>query len=218
MTAILTAWGDPPPSAAIDAAAEALRGGDIVGVPTDTVYGLAADPWHSGAADRLFLVKGRPRQVELPVLVASEEQALELATAVPDAARRLMARFWPGALTIVLPRREDVSADLGEEDETVGVRCPDHPVPLALCRVFGPIATTSANRHGAEPLTTAAAVAEGLPGVALVLDAGTCNRPSSTVVDATGELPKLLRAGSIPWGEILSTVAARGGSRPAERL
>src|SRR5580698_7714849 len=130
MTVVLLAAGDPPPAAAIAAAVEALRGGDIVGVPTDTVYGLAADPWHSGAADRLFLVKGRPRSVELPLLVADEEQALALATAVPDSARRLMARFWPGALTIVVPRRPEVNADLGEEDETIGLRCPNHPVPL----------------------------------------------------------------------------------------
>jgi L-threonylcarbamoyladenylate synthase len=209
MTAVLAAGGDPPPAEVIAAAVEALRGGDIVGIPTDTVYGLAADPWHSGAADRLFLVKGRPRSVELPVLVADEEQALGLATAVPDGARRLMARFWPGALTIVLPRRPEVSADLGEEDETIGVRCPNHPVPLALCRSLGPIATTSANRHGEDPVTTAAALAAGLSGVALVLDAGRCDAASSTVVDSTGEVPKLLRAGSIAWELIVSVASGR---------
>ena len=114
-----------------------------------------------------------------------------------------MARFWPGPLTIVLPRGPDVSADLGDDDETIGLRCPDHPVPLALCRAVGPIATTSANRHGSEPLTTAAAVAATLPGVALVLDGGPCDRPASTVVDATGEVPKLLRPGSIDWDQII---------------
>lgn len=207
MTTILPAAGDPPPPVAISAAIEALRGGDIVGIPTDTVYGLAADPWHSGAADRLFLVKGRPRSVELPLLVADAQQALDLATAVPGCARRLMAHFWPGALTIVLPRREDVAADLGEDDETIGLRCPDHPVPLALCRALGPIATSSANRHGAPPVTTAAELAATLPGVALVLDAGTCDGAASTVVDSTGEVPKLLRAGSIDWDEILSVAA-----------
>src|SRR5437764_708720 len=102
MTTVLPVPGDPPPQEAIAMAVQALRGGDIVGIPTDTVYGLAADPWRSGAADRLFRVKGRPRSVELPVLVSGEGQALELATAVPDGARRLMVRFWPGALTLVL--------------------------------------------------------------------------------------------------------------------
>jgi len=206
MSAVLAAAGDPPPAATIAAAAEALRGGDVVGIPTDTVYGLAADPWHSGAADRLFLIKGRPRTIELPLLVTGEEQALGLATAVPDCARRLMARFWPGALTLVLPRRVDVDADLGDEGETIGLRCPDHPVPLALCEALGPIAATSANRHGSPPFTTAGDLAAGLLGVALVLDAGVCNGVASTVVDSTGEVPKLLRAGSVDWEEIMAVV------------
>jgi L-threonylcarbamoyladenylate synthase len=208
VTTILAAFGDPPPTEVIQVAAEALRDGDIVAVPTDTVYGLAADPWHSGASDRLFLLKGRPRNVELPVLVAGEEQAMELATAVPASAVRLMRAFWPGALTVVLPRREDVRGDLGEEDATIGLRCPAHPVPLALCRVAGPFATTSANRHGDPPLTTAGSVAEHLPGVALVLDAGTCEGQPSTVVDATGDEPKLLRAGCIEWSRITAVAAA----------
>jgi tRNA threonylcarbamoyl adenosine modification protein (Sua5/YciO/YrdC/YwlC family) len=207
VTVVLAAGGDPPPESALAAAVDALRGGDIVGVPTDTVYGLAADPWHSGAADRLFRVKGRPRSVELPVLVAGLDQALELTTAVPEAARRLMERFWPGAMTIVLPRREDLDADLGEEDATIGLRCPDHPVPIALCRAIGPIATTSANRHGEPPVTTAQTLASLLPGVAIVLDGGTCDGVASTVVDSTGEVPKLLRPGRIQWDEVLAVLA-----------
>jgi tRNA threonylcarbamoyl adenosine modification protein (Sua5/YciO/YrdC/YwlC family) len=209
VTVVVAAAGNPPPPEAIAAAVEALRGGDVIGIPTDTVYGLAADPWHSGAADRLFLIKGRPRSVELPLLVTGAEQALTLATAVPDCARRLMARFWPGALTIVVPRRRDVDADLGEEDETIGLRCPNHPVPLALCQALGPIAVTSANRHGSPPATHAQDVAEGLPGVTLVLDAGVCDGASSTVVDSTGEVPKLLRAGSIEWEQIQAVVDRR---------
>jgi tRNA threonylcarbamoyl adenosine modification protein (Sua5/YciO/YrdC/YwlC family) len=205
---ILDARGDPPPTEVIGAAVAALGDGDIVGIPTDTVYGLAADPWHSGAADRLFLLKGRPRNVELPVLVASAAQALELATSVPAAARRLMDEFWPGALTIVLPRRPDLDADLGDEDGTIGVRCPAHPVPRALCEKVGPIATTSANRHGEPPLTTAGALLEKLPGIALVLDAGPCDGQPSTVVDSTGDIPKLLRAGSIAWEQILAVSGA----------
>ena len=205
---IIPAFGDPPPADAIAAAVEALREGDILGVPTDTVYGLAADPWHSGAADRLFRVKGRPRSVELPVLVADAEQAMTLVTGLPDAALRLMKTFWPGALTLVLPRRPEVTADLGDEDATIGVRCPAHPVPLALSRQFGPVATTSANRHGEPPVTRAAALAEALNAVALVLDSGECAGVASSVVDATGESPRLLREGAISWREIES--AARG--------
>jgi tRNA threonylcarbamoyl adenosine modification protein (Sua5/YciO/YrdC/YwlC family) len=201
---VVPAFGDPPPAEAIAAAVEALRGGDIVGVPTDTVYGLAADPWHSGAADRLFRVKARPRSVELPVLVCDADQALTLVTGLPDSARRLMKSFWPGALTLVLPRRPDVTADLGDEDETIGIRCPAHPVPLAICRELGPVATTSANRHDQRPAATAAELAQALPGVSLILDAGECDRAASTVVDATGETPLLLREGAVPWPEILT--------------
>lgn len=203
MTSLVPAHGDPPPAEAIDRAAAALRGGDIVGVPTDTVYGLAADPWHTGASDRLFLVKGRPRSVELPVFVADAAQAMQLATAVTDSAVRLMESCWPGPLTIVLARRADVDADLGEEDATIGLRCPAHPVPLALCRAFGPYATTSANRHGEAPLTEAGQLCESLPGVGLVLDGGRCEGRPSTVVDAIGDVPKLLRAGGLDWEAVL---------------
>lgn len=209
MTDVLDASGDPPPPAAIAAAAEALREGDIIGVPTDTVYGLAADPWHSGASDRLFLVKGRPRNVELPVFVGGVEQALALTTSVTPGAARLMEEFWPGPLTLVLPRRPELDADLGEDDATIGLRCPEHPVPLALCRAFGPYATTSANRHGRPPAVSAAQIVDELPGVQLVLDAGTCEGEPSTVVDATGESPRLLRAGRLEWDRIL---AVWGGS------
>ncbi len=209
MSVVLPAGGDPPAASVISAAVQALRGGDIVGIPTDTVYGLAADPWHSGAADRLFRVKGRPRSVELPLLVSGEEQALALATSVPESARRLMARFWPGAVTIVLPRRQDLVADLGDEDETIGLRCPQHPVPRELCRALGPIATTSANRHGLPPVTTAEELVASLPSVALVLDGGVCDGQPSTVVDSTGDVPKLLRAGAVEWAQILDVA---GGS------
>lgn len=206
MTTVMDAAGDPPPQAAIEAAATALRGGDIIGVPTDTVYGLAADPWHTGATDRLFRVKGRPRNVELPVFVSGPEQALELVTGIPAPAVKLMEAFWPGALTIVVPRRPDLDADLGEDDATIGIRCPAHAVPLELCRRFGPYATTSANRHGRPPASTAAEVVAEMTGIELVLDAGRCVGEPSTVVDATGETPRLLRAGCLSW-EVVERVA-----------
>lgn len=206
--ALLDARGDPPPVAVVAAAVEALAGGDIVGVPTDTVYGLAADPFHSGAADRLFRVKGRPRAIELPVLVARVDQALALATGVPRAALALMQSFWPGALTLVLPRRPGLGADLGEDDETIGIRCPAHPVPLAICAAMGPIATTSANRHGEPPITKGDDLHAQLGAeVAMVLDAGTCDATPSTVLDCTGEQPRVLRVGRIGEDEIRSAIA-----------
>ena len=202
------ASGDPPPPGAVDQAVKALAAGQVVGLPTDTVYGLAADPFSTGGADRLFLLKRRPREMELPVLVADDEQALSLATGVPDSARRLMERYWPGALTIVLPRSPELVADLGADDATVGLRCPAHPVPLALCRAHGPIATTSANHHGDPTATTADEVA-GLFGdaVAVVLDGGPCTGSPSTVVDCTGVDPKLLREGRLPWEDVLAAAA-----------
>jgi tRNA threonylcarbamoyl adenosine modification protein (Sua5/YciO/YrdC/YwlC family) len=185
---------------ALDAAERALRAGQLVGIPTDTVYGLAADAFRTGAADRLFTAKRRPRDVDLPVLVAGPEQARQLATGIPDVAFRLMDRFWPGALTLVLPRDPDVVADLGDDEATIGLRSPDHEVARELCRRVGPLATTSANLHGEPTATTAAEVAALFgPAVPIVLDGGTCAGSPSTVVDCTGETPKLLREGRIPW-------------------
>jgi L-threonylcarbamoyladenylate synthase len=202
---LVPASGLPVPAHAVDLAARALASAQVVGLPTDTVYGLAADPFSTGGADRLFLLKRRPREVDLPVLVADLDQALALTTGVPDGARRLMDRFWPGALTLVLPRRPDLQADLGADEATVGVRCPAHPVPLALCRATGPIATTSANLHGQGPATTAAEVVATFgDSVAVVLDAGPCEGEPSTVVDCTGAEPKLLREGTIPWADVLA--------------
>lgn len=200
---ILPALGDPPSAASVEAAAQALAAGRIVAIPTDTVYGLAADPFHTGAADRLFALKRRPRDVSLPVLVAGAEQALELAEDLPAAGRRLMEAFWPGPLTIVLPRRAALAADLGTDEATVGIRCPNHPVPLALCRRVGPLATTSANIHGQPTPPTAAGLVDLFgEAVAIVLDAGPCEGTPSTVVDCAGEEAKLLREGGLRWADV----------------
>jgi L-threonylcarbamoyladenylate synthase len=204
---IAAAHGDPPPEAAISAAVDALVTGEIVGLPTDTVYGLAADPFQPAAVDRIFAAKGRPRAVELPLLVAGADQLDRLAERVPDAALRVMARFWPGGLTVILPRRPDLTVELGENRATIGVRCPAHPVPLAVCARLGPIATTSANRHGEPPFGTAGEVAAAFAGaVRVVLDAGAGAGEPSTVVDFSGPAPRLLRAGALPWDLILAAV------------
>jgi len=192
----------------VTAALQALEAGRVVALPTDTVYGLGVDPFRPGASDRLFAIKRRPRTVDLPLLVAGADQVLTVATAVPPIAARLMGRYWPGPLTLVVPRRPDLAADLGDDEATVGVRCPDHEVPLALCRRRGPLATTSANLHGQPTLTTAAEVEAALgEALAVVLDGGPCAGEPSTVVDCTGEAPKCLREGRIPWTEIQSALA-----------
>lgn len=207
MVTAVPAAGDPPAAEVVAQAVAALRAGQVVGIPTDTVYGLAVDPFSTGAADRLFALKRRPREVDLPVLVAGEEHALALAFAVPDTARRLMELYWPGALTLVLPRNPEVTADLGTDDATIGLRCPAHPVPLALCAAAGPLATTSANLHGQPTLSTPAdVVATFGTSVHIVIDGGTCAGTPSTVVDCTGEVPKLLRQGRIPWSEIVAAL------------
>ena len=195
--------GDAPPPTAVLQAVRALAQGQPIGIPTDTVYGLAVDPFRPGATDRIFAVKRRPRDVSLPLLVTGVEQALEVATGVPDVALELMSRYWPGALTIVIPARPGLGADLGEDEATVGVRSPDHPVPLALCAAAGPLATTSANRHGDPPFVSAEAVAACFgEAVPVVLDGGICDASPSTVVDCTGQRLKLLREGRIPWSEL----------------
>ncbi len=205
--AIIPALGDPVPEPALSAAAEALAAGQVIGMPTDTVYGLAVDPTAPGATDRLFEAKRRPREVSLPVLVASKEQALLLTTAVPAAAQRLMDRYWPGPLTLVLPRQPQYSGDLGDDDLTIGLRCPDHPLPRALAAKVGPIATTSANLHGQPTSETAQEVAQVFgETVAVVLDGGRCHGDPSTVVDCTGMDPHLLREGRIPWAEVLAAL------------
>lgn len=195
--------------AGIEAAVAALADGLPVGIPTDTVYGLAVDPFVLGATDRVFEVKRRPRDVDFPVLVGGVDQAMSLATAVPHVALLLMERFWPGALTLVVPRRPDLAADLGDDEATVGVRCPDHPVPLALCQKVGPLATTSANLHG-QPTSETAEEVVAIFGdeVPVVLDGGPCRGSASTVVDCTGIEPRLLREGRIPWTEVLAAAAS----------
>lgn len=200
---IVPAVGNPPPATVVLQAVRALAQGLPIGIPTDTVYGLAVDPFRAGATDRIFAAKRRPRDVSLPLLVSGVEQALSVSTAVPALALELMARYWPGPLTIVIPARPGLAADLGDDDVTVGVRAPDHPVPLALCAAVGPLATTSANRHGEPPMTTAAEVDAAFgDALGVVLDGGLCAGSPSTVVDCTGEELKLLREGRIPWAEL----------------
>ena len=216
----LSRRGDPPPALAIDAAVRALAVGDIVGIPTDTVYGLAADAFRSGASDRLFAVKRRPRTVELPVLVADVAQALSLAVAVPASARRLMDRFWPGAAhPRAAPAPRSQRRSRRRRRPPSGMRCAAHPVPLALCAGVGPLATTSANRHGEDPATTAEALAAALGACRR---AGPRRRPvhrrASTVVDCTGVEPRLLcgPAGSSGRGPTASGESP-AGRRPERR-
>src|SRR5438067_644344 len=200
------ALGEPPREEALAEAARVLAGGLVVALPTDTVYGVAVDPTVAGALGRLFATKGRPREVAVAVLVADGAQATSVAATLPDRARRLVARFWPGGLTVVVARRPGFDVDLGGDPATVGVRCPAHDAVRDLCRRVGPLAVTSANRHGEPTPATAHEVAAVVGDrVALVLDGGECAGAPSTVVDCTGAPPALLREGAISWREIYTT-------------
>lgn len=205
--AIVRAGAEPAlADPALAQAARALRAGLVVGLPTDTVYGLAADPSRAGATDRLFFLKGRPDHVALPVLVADVAQARSLAYLDP-VSESLAARWWPGGLTLVLARRDGLGLRLGGDDATIGLRCPAHPVPLGLARAVGPLATTSANRHGSAPLETAQALANSFgPGLAVIVDAGPCVAKPSTVVDCTAAEPRCLREGSVSWSDVLASI------------
>jgi tRNA threonylcarbamoyl adenosine modification protein (Sua5/YciO/YrdC/YwlC family) len=192
-------------NAAVEAAAGALRRGLVVALPTDTVYGIGALPDVPGATDRLFELKGRSAAVPIAVLCADAAQALALTdpAELGEDVQRIADRLWPGPLTLVLRRRPGLGYSLGEPAGTVGVRCPDHDLVRALAAEVGPIAVTSANRHGEPTPPTAPEVAALFgDGVALVLDGGRCAAPPSTVVDASGPAWRLLREGEIP----LSTV------------
>ncbi len=198
-------------SGAAGRAAGALASGSVVAVPTDTVYGLAVDPTQPEAVALLFALKGRPVGVALPVLVAGSEQVDQVAGRLEPAAAALAGRYWPGPLTLVVPRRRGFTVDLGGPPSartTVGVRRPDHPVVRALCELLGPLAVTSANVHGGSPATTAAEVAGAFAGEdqpVLVLDGGTCDGVPSTVVECRGRASRCLRDGAIPWAALRGT-------------
>jgi len=208
-------------SGALHRAAEALAGGAVVAVPTDTVYGLAVDPTKPDAVDLLFQLKGRPADVPVAILVAGPEQVDLVARRMEPAAQALAERFWPGPLTLVVDRRPSFTADLGgpaSARQTVGVRWPDHPVVVALCGMLGPLAVTSANLHGKPPATTVGAVAAAWAGVdqpAVILDGGTCDGVPSSVVECRGGGVVCLREGGLPWSAISgATIATRTPLQP----
>ena len=193
----------PPPSAAsVDEVIAALLAGACVGIPTDTVYGIAARLDDPVAIEALFALKGRAATKAMAVLVDEFETAAELGH-FDGVATDLARRFWPGPLTLVVRRREGVVADLGGDHATIGVRCPDHDVVRDLARAVGPIVTTSANRTGEPTIETAADIAAAFgPGLAAVLDGGRLSDAASTVVDVTGTGLVVLREGPISTAEL----------------
>ncbi len=191
----------PAPRRAI----EALRQGQIVVYPTDTVYGLGCRIDDPRAVGRIFEIKGRPVTEALPVLLADPGQLEVYVVSITPGARRLISRFWPGALTLIFRRSDRIPAAVTAGGDTVAVRVPGHPVPRALVRGLGmPIIGTSANSHGMPAPTTAQlAVFDLGDRVDLVLDGGRVPLGrESTVVDVTGDVPRVVREGAIPAREL----------------
>jgi L-threonylcarbamoyladenylate synthase len=208
----------PPTPAAIRRAAAALRRGEPVGFPTETVYGLGALALDPAAVRRIFEAKGRPDDNPLIVHVTGLPMLRGLVRSVPPEARALAARFWPGPLTIVLPKRKAVPDVVTAGLPTVAVRVPDHPVALALIEAAGvPVAAPSANLSGRPSPTRAVHVAADFPSL-LVLDGGAAHHGLESTVVALGDPPRVLRLGAIPVEELRDflpglTVATKARAR-----
>jgi len=182
----------------LERAAELLCAGQLVAFPTDTVYGVGAPVFDAKSVASIYVAKERPPEKAIPVLIADDSDLPRIALCVPDVARVLIAQFWPGGLTLVLPKRPDVP-EIVSGDETVAVRIPDLDLARALMRLTGPLAATSANRSGQPSPVTAEDVMAQLGGrIAAVLDGGLCpGGVPSTVVDCVAWPPCVLRQGAL---------------------
>ncbi|KAB8164536.1 threonylcarbamoyl-AMP synthase [Streptomyces sp. 3MP-14] len=189
-------------------AASAVRRGDLVVLPTDTVYGIGADAFSADAVADLLAAKGRGRGVPSPVLVGSPTTLHGLVTDFSELAWELVDAFWPGALTLVARHQPSLAWDLGETRGTVAVRMPLHPVAIELLKDVGPMAVSSANLTGQPAPQTCDAAREMLgDSVAVYLDGGpTPDSVPSSIVDVTGEVPVLLRAGAVSEEELRKVV------------
>lgn len=198
-----------PEPAALEAAAAILRRGGVVAVPTETLYGLAADATNEAAVRRLFAIKGRARDVAIPVIGADRAQVEACVGALGAAGGRLADAFWPGPLSLVVRAAPGLPRALLGGGDTVAVRVSSHPVAGALARALGkPITATSANRSGHEPAARPEDVLRELrEAIDAILDAGACaGGAPSTIVDVTGDVPRLVRAGAVAWDRVLHSL------------
>jgi tRNA threonylcarbamoyl adenosine modification protein (Sua5/YciO/YrdC/YwlC family) len=204
------------------AAVSAVQEGQLVVLPTDTVYGLGADAFNPGAVSALLEAKGRGRNMPPPVLVGSVRAAAALAESLGAFGQDLIDEFWPGPLTLVFRSSPTLMWDLGDTMGTVAVRMPLHPIALDLLRRTGPMAVSSANRHSLPAATTADEAQTQLgDAISVYLDAGPCtDNVPSTILDLTGTVPRLLRAGALSVDDLRKVVpvidlpAAAGGAEP----
>ncbi|MGC9360862.1 MAG: L-threonylcarbamoyladenylate synthase [Anaerolineae bacterium] len=187
---------------AVGCAVEALRRGELVAFPTDTVYGVGCDPWNAEAILALYAAKKRPRSMPIPVLLASAEAASAVARSLPAGYDELAGTFWPGGLTLVVPKRPEVPSSLTAGGDSIAVRLPDHAVARSLADgIGGCLAATSANRSGEPASVDAASALSALGGVvSVLLDGGQCpGGIASTVVGLMSDPPRVLRQGAIPY-------------------
>jgi L-threonylcarbamoyladenylate synthase len=209
---------DSPQRDAIQEAATWIVNGGVVAIPTDTLYGLAVDPFSAGAVARVFAVKGRPAERALPLIAADEAQIAAHLGPLPPDGGRLAARFWPGPLTLLVAAPRALARDVTGGTGTVGVRVPADAVARAICAAVGrPITATSANVSG-ENATADPGEVERVFGdrIDLLVDTGrTPGGAPSTIVDMTSAPPALVRAGAIPWDEIQAWLHNDQGARRA---
>jgi len=190
-------------------AAAILRDGGVVAYPTDTLYGLAANPASATAMAQLYRIKGRPVDLAVPLIASGVDQVESAGAVLGPASRRLAARFWPGPLTLIVPAWSGLDALVHAGLWTVAIRVPDHPVATMLARLCGwPITSTSANRSGeaatGDPGVVRAALGDELDAL---IDAGPSpGGAPSTIVDARSDMPRLVRAGAVPWERVLESL------------
>lgn len=198
---------------AIAAAAHSVSTGELVVLPTDTVYGIGADAFDADAVTSLLAAKGRGRDMPVPVLVGSWTTLQGLVGEVDESTWRLIEAFWPGGLTLVVEHAPTLRWDLGDAHGTVAVRMPLHPVAIELLEQTGPMAVSSANISGQPPALTAAEARDQLgESVAVYLDGGPVSSGvASTIVDVTGDVPKVVRAGAVSLDELQAVVADVAG-------
>jgi len=192
---------------AIHSALEILLSGGLVAFPTDTVYGVGAIAFDGQAIESIYVAKDRPMEKAIPVLISDKEDLAKVAMEIPVLAVRLIERFWPGPLTVLVPKRPTLPEAISATS-TVGVRVPDHDVARALLRLAGPMAVTSANISGQPSPTSAGQVLAQLGGrIAMIIDGGeTPGGIPSTLVDCTGDEIQILREGPISKEELLRAV------------
>jgi L-threonylcarbamoyladenylate synthase len=203
---------DEEREAAVTAAAGAVRRGDLVVIPTDTVYGIAADAFNHQAVQRLLDAKGRGRDMPPPVLVSAATTLDALAEGVPPWARTLVETFWPGPLTLVCRQQSSLVWDLGETRGTVAVRMPDDELALAVLERTGPLAVSSANLTGRPAATDADAAEEMLAdAVAVIVDGGASpGGEASTIVDVTVPEGRVLRLGALSLDQLNAAIEEHG--------